>query len=134
MKDRVLIDTSVWIEYFRNTRSGLLKQIDEMLSQSSVYVPKVVIAELVQGAHSGKELSVIQDFIDAFTVVGEGTDTWLKAGKLSYLLRKKGKTVSLTDCYIATIAAEQNCAILTLDKHFKDIEKESKVNLIPPLT
>ena len=130
MKDKVLIDTSAWIEYFRNTRLDLSKQVDEMLSRCSVYVPKVVIAELVQGAHSEKELSVIQDFFDAFTVVGEGSDTWQKAGKLSYLLRKKGKTVSLIDCYIAIIAGEQNCAILTLDKHFKDIEKESTINLI----
>lgn len=130
MNDRVLVDTSVWINYFRNITPVLSKRVDELLLHDNIYVPRVVIAELSQGARSEKELSVIEEFLDAFNIIGESEDTWLKAGRLSYLLRKKGKTVSLTDCYIAIMAGEQNCAILTLDKHFKDIEKESNIKLI----
>jgi predicted nucleic acid-binding protein len=130
MNDRVLIDTSVWINYFRNITPVLSSRVDELLLHDSIFVPKVVIAELSQGAHSEKELAVIKEFLDAFHIMSEGEDTWFKAGKLSYILRKKGKTVSLTDCYISIMAEEHNCAILTLDKHFKDIEKESSIKLI----
>jgi len=104
--------------------------MDDILSHGDVYVPKVVIAELIQGARSEKEIGVIKGFVEAFTIVEEGKETWYKAGKLSYDLKKKGKTINLTDCYIAVIAREHNCSILTLDKHFKEIQKHDGLRLI----
>ena len=56
--------------------------------------------------------------------------TWIKAGRLSRELRKKGKNVNLTDCYIAVIAQENNCAIFTLDRNFKDIRQHAEIHLI----
>jgi hypothetical protein len=50
---RILIDTSVWIEYFRNKSDVLSEQVDAILSYDEVVVPKVVIAELIQRARSG---------------------------------------------------------------------------------
>ena len=90
MKDRVLIDTSVWIDYFQDTKSAGSELMDEILTHGDVYVPKVVIAELIQGARSEKEISVIKEFVEAFKIVEEGKETWYKAGKLSYDLKKKG--------------------------------------------
>lgn len=130
MKDRVLIDTSVWIDYFQDTKSAGSELMDEILSHGDVYVPKIVIAELIQGARSEKEIGVIKAFVEAFTIVEEGKETWYKAGKLSYDLKKKGKTINLTDCYIAVISREHNCSILTLDKHFKEIQKHDGLRLI----
>lgn len=130
MKDRVLIDTSVWIDYFQDTKSAGSELMDEILTHGDVYVPKVVIAELIQGARSEKEINVIKEFVDAFKIVEEGEETWYKAGKLSYDLKKKGETINLADCYIAVIAREHNCSILTLDKHFKEIQKHDGLRLI----
>ncbi|GAH28325.1 unnamed protein product, partial [marine sediment metagenome] len=56
----------------------------KILSEDEVYVPKIVIAELIQGAKSEKEISIIEDFIDAFNIIDQKEDSWLKAGKLSY--------------------------------------------------
>jgi len=132
MRDNILIDTSVWIAYFQASASPRLsEQVDELLSQSAVHVPKIVLAELIQGAHSEKDLAVIRDFLEAFFIIGEEEDTWLKAGRLSYALKKKGKTVNLADCYISILALEHRCAVLTLDKHFKEIQKEAGLRLIP---
>jgi predicted nucleic acid-binding protein len=89
-----------------------------------------VLAELIQGAHSERELSVIREFLGAFFVIGEGENTWIEAGKLSYALRKNGKTVNLADCCIAIIARENGCAVFTLDAHFKEMQKEGVVTLI----
>jgi hypothetical protein len=62
---KVLIDTSVWIDYFKNRDDNVSQRVDEILTFSDVYVPKVVIAELIQGAKSEKEISVIiiEEFI-----------------------------------------------------------------------
>jgi len=128
--EKVLVDTSVWIKYFRDKSAGLSEKVDEILSKHEVYVPKIVIAELIQGSKSEREISVIEDFVDAFNIIDQREDTWIKAGRLSYNLKKKGKTVNLTDCYIAVIAEEYDCHIFSLDEHFKDIQKSVGIQLM----
>lgn len=128
--EKVLIDTSVWIKYFKDKPTGVSKKVDEILSKQEVYVPKIVIAELIQGAKSEREISVIEDFVDAFNIIDQKEDTWIKTGKLSFALKKKGKTINLTDCYIAVIAKEYECQIFSLDEHFKDIQKGFNIHLV----
>lgn len=124
MKDnRILIDTSVWINYFKNKDNLFTKKVDEVLTFSSVYVPRVVIAELIQGAKSEKEISVIEEFLEAFNIIDQAENTWLKAGRLSFSIKRKGVTVNIVDCYIAVIANENNCKIFSLDEHFKIIKR-----------
>jgi len=90
----------------------------------------VTIAELLQGAHSEKELTIIKEFLKAFYIISESEDTWFKAGRLSFSLKKKGKSINLADCYIAIMAKEHDCAVFTLDKHFMDIQREAGIRLI----
>jgi len=132
MKDNVLIDTSVWIAYLRRGASeNVAEAVDSLLTRCEILVPKLVLAELIQGARSEKEIAVIQEFLEAFHVVGEGKNTWIEAGKLSFFLRKKGKNIGLADCYIAVIAKESGCPLLTLDKHFGEMQREAGLTLIP---
>jgi len=128
--DRVLIDTSVWIEYFKNKNAKLSEKVDHFMTFSDVCVPKVVIAELIQSAKSEKEISVLEEFAETFTVLDQSDDTWLKAGKISFSLKKKGTTVHIIDCYICVIASENNCKIFSLDEHFKSIKKFTKLELV----
>lgn len=131
MKDsRILIDTSVWISYFKNKDNSLSEKVEDVLKTTDVYVPRVVIAELVQGAKSEKEISVIEEFIEAFNIIDQTDGTWLNAGKLSFSMKRKGVTVNIVDCYIAVLASENSCKIFTLDEHFKDIKKFLKIELL----
>jgi predicted nucleic acid-binding protein len=128
--EKILIDTSVWIDYFQNKSSPISEEMDRILSEDEVYVPKIVIAELIQGGKSSKEIAVIKDFLEAFHIIDQKEDTWIKAGRLSYDLKKRGKTIHLLDCYIAIIAQEFDCKIFTLNRHFRDIQKALPVLLI----
>ncbi len=128
--DKVLIDTSVWVSYFRGGSPAITEKVDGLLAGADVCVPKIALAELVQRAKSEREISTIEDFPDAFTILDQGPETWLKSGRLSRELKKKGKTIPLLDCYIAVIAQENSCAILTMDDHFKEIQKVTSLTLI----
>jgi tRNA(fMet)-specific endonuclease VapC len=128
--NRVLIDTSVWIAYFKNSHRQVSEKVDDVLTHAQVYVPKVVIAELIQGAKTDKEIAVIEEFVNAFTVIDQTADSWLKAGRLSFSMKKKGITVHIIDCYIAILADENNCIIFSLDEHFKSIQKFLKIDLL----
>jgi len=128
--ERVLVDTSVWVSYFRGSSPAISEKVDSLLAGDEVCVPKIVLAELLQGAKSEREISTIEDFFDAFTILDQSPETWLKAGKLSRELKIRGKTIHLLDCYIAVIAKENACAILTLDDHFKEIQKVMPLALV----
>jgi len=128
--ERVLVDTSVWVTYFRGGSPAISEKVDRLLAGEGICVPKIVLAELVQGAKSEREISTIEDFSDAFTILDQSPETWLKAGKLSRELKIRGKTIHLLDCYIAVIAKENACAILTLDDHFKEIQRVMPLALI----
>lgn len=128
--ERILIDTSIWIEYFRNKSSPIAEKMDKILNEDEVYVPKIVMAELIQGAKSAKEISIVEDFFDAFHIIDQKEDSWLKAGRLFYDLKKKGKSINLFDCYIAVIAQEYDCKIFTLNRHFKEIQRVMNISLV----
>lgn len=128
--EKILIDTSVWIEYFRNKSSPVSERVDRILGEDEVYIPRIVMAELMQGARSAKELSIVEDFFDAFHVIDQKEDSWIKAGRLSYELKKKGKNIHLFDCYIAVIGQEYGCKIFTLNRHFREIQNVFDISLI----
>lgn len=127
---KILIDTSMWIEYFQNRSHELSKRVDEYLSQSKVYVPRVVIAELIRNSRSGKETSIIERFVEAFNIVDQNEETWIKAGHLSHQLKRDGKNVNLIDCYLAVIAMDNDCEILTLGRQFEDIREIMDIQLL----
>jgi predicted nucleic acid-binding protein len=128
--EKVLIDTSIWIEYFQNRSHALSKRVDEYLSRSKVCVPRVVIAELIQSSRSKKETSIIERFVEAFNIVDQNEETWIKAGHLSHQLKKEGKNVNLMDCYLAVIAKDNDCQILTVGRQFEDIREILDIHLL----
>ncbi len=128
--EKVLVDTSVWVSYFRGKSTEISEKVDRLLEGGEVCVPKIVLAELIQGAKSRRELSTIEDFFEAFSILDQSPETWLKAGRLSRELKMRGKTIPLLDCYIAVIAEENDCVILTLDDHFKEIQRVIPLALI----
>lgn len=127
--ERVLVDTSAWVDYLRGITLSVADKLDSLLADAEVCVPKIVLAELLQGAKSEREAEAVREFPEAFTVIDQGPDTWLKAGKLSRRLRVRGRTVHLLDCYIAVIAEENGCAVFTLDEHFREIGKILPIRL-----
>ncbi len=127
---KVLIDTSIWIDYFRGSSENLGTRVDEYLSAETVFAPAVVMAELIQGAKSERELSAIDELFGTIHLLEQQQDTWKNAGLLSYKLKRKGYNVSLTDCYMAQIALENGCDVYTRDVHFQLIAKVAPLGLV----
>jgi len=127
---RVLVDSSVWIEFFRKNEPyhGIVSQL---MGDEQIVCCGVILAELMQGAKSDKELAVLEDFLQIFTFIHETPELWAAAGKLSHKLRRKGVTVGLSDCFIAVAAASVNVPLATLDSHFDLLCKPAGISLFP---
>ena len=128
--NRVLIDTSVWINFFRDKSPTFSQKVDELLAKNEICVPTIVVAELIQGSKSDREIMAVKEFLEAFHIIDQKEDTWIKAGELSYQLKRKGKRVNLADCYISIIAEHHGCQIFTLDEHFREIKTAIEIDLI----
>jgi len=127
---RILVDSSVWIEFFRKNEPyhGIVSQL---MDDGQVICCGVILAELMQGARTDKELAVLEDFLQVFMFIPETPELWAAAGKLSYKLRRKGITVGLSDCFIAVAAASAKAQVATLDNHFDALCKPAGISLLP---
>ena len=129
---RVLVDTSVWIKFFRK-HEPYYNIVTRLIDDEQIFCCGIILAELMQGAKTDKELSVLEDFPRVFPFITESQQLWLSAGRLSFQLRRKGLTIGLADCYIAVAAASAHAQLATLDGHFKLLAKPAKINLYPLL-
>lgn len=121
MKPDILVDTSSWIEFLNipNSKSGEI--IERLLRDDRVVMAGIVLTELLQGAKVKEEFDSILENMVALPMLETTTHTWIEAGRISFLLRRKGVTIPTTDLIIASLAVENECHILTLDPHFKKI-------------
>ena len=126
--DKILIDTSAWIQFFRK-KEPWYSAISMLMDDKRICCSGIILAELIQGAKSEKGLEVLRDFRYVFEFLDESTDLWQAAGELSNTLQRKGKSVGLSDCYLAASAKAHKVKILTLDKHFDVIKGAAGIGL-----
>jgi len=118
MNKRVLVDTSIWVEYFNRPESEYAQRLAEFLEMEAVCVTGIILAELLQGARTHAEFELLRKNLKVLPPLKESEKTWEKVGKLSFELQRKGTVIPLTDCLIAVLAQENNCQVFTLDNHF----------------
>lgn len=126
--DKILVDTSAWIEFFKR-KEPWHSAVSGLMDDKRICCAGIVLAELIQGARSEKELEVLRDFRHVFEFLDESIDLWQAAGDLSNALMRKGKSVGLSDCYLAVAAKKNKVEVLTLDKHFEVIKGAAGVAL-----
>lgn len=117
MDERIIVDTSIWIEYFKNNKN-VGKIVDDGLRKGIIYILGPIISELLQGVKTQKEYNKLSECIDAIPYFECEFKDWVKAGHISFSLKKKGLTVPLTDIVISAVSINRKAKIFTLDKHF----------------
>lgn len=117
---KIIVDTSVWIEYFKN-QPEIAAKIDKGFFSGTIYMVGPVVSEILQGARTGKDYEALSTSIDGVPFMETGFADWKLAGQLCYGLRKKGITLPVTDCLIAAISINNEAFIFTRDRHFNRI-------------
>ncbi len=120
MKNRVLVDTTIWIEFFRG-RAKIADHLEMLLMESAVWTCGIVMFEVLQGIKSEGEKNKILSILATLPYVEMTKKLWQSAAGLSILVRKNGMNLPLSDIFIAAIAIENDLSIYTLDNHFTQI-------------
>lgn len=125
----VLIDTSIWIDFFRNRSLPASLKLLGLIDEDRALIAGIVLTELLRGARNDKEMNLIQDLLRPVRRIQVTEGTWEMAGALAYKLSKKGVAVFTVDAIIATIAIEHGVAIFSADKHFAQISRHCALRL-----
>ncbi|WP_432742530.1 PIN domain-containing protein [Methylobacter sp. G7] len=117
---RVLIDTSVWIDYFKSgaNSSGL----DGLLDDNLVVINNIILAELVPFLALKKQYKVIE-LLNNITLLPLQIDWAEIIGWQTMCLSNGHNGVGIPDLLIAQNSKQQNCKIYSLDKHFHLLNK-----------
>lgn len=125
MSDKVLIDTSVWVEFFRGRNAGVVETVSVLLRTGRAAYTGIIALELLNGAKGPKDMDTLFDAFDAMQRIDEKDTTFFDAGRMGYELARKGFTANTVDLLIAGIAVENGLSLMTLDKHFEAIAKHT---------
>jgi len=122
IKNKILIDTSYWIEFLNNKNSQEFFVVQKILEYNQVYTCDIIITEILSGAKNEKEYNYLNFCFSSLEKLEIKQKIWDKLPYYRFLLRKKGFLIAIPDLLIAILSAEYNIPLLTRDKHFKQIQ------------
>lgn len=129
----ILVDTSVWVDFFRGTDSReclVLQQL--ILEEANISIADIILTEVLQGIVVDKEFQRVKDFLLEFPIdQTRSIETYLRAADIYRACRRDGKTIHKTiDCLIAAVCIENNRILLHKDIDFDRIANSSNLQIM----
>ncbi len=117
----ILVDSSVWIEFFNGVENAETNKLDETLGLEEVAIGDLILTEVLQGFRNDRDYKVAKDMLTSLTIFDLlGTELAIKSANNFRKLRKKGITIRKTaDVMIATYCIENKIPLLFTDKDFQ---------------
>ena len=117
----ILVDSSVWIDYFNGTATPQVAKLDTLLGTEDLLIGDIILTEVLQGFALDAEFNEAKRFLMAFPVVGlVGQKVAVQAARNYRYLRVRGITVRKTiDTIIATFCIEEGLQLLHNDRDFE---------------
>lgn len=115
-----LVDSSVWIDYFRGTATPQTDTLDLLLGSEPIFTGDLVLTEVLQGFGSDRDFNQAKRLLTSLVVVDlGGRDIAIQVARNFRVLRALGITVRKTiDTVIATRCIESDYILLYSDRDF----------------
>ena len=127
----VLVDTSVWIEYFQRKDALIEKEMDGLLRSQEVATAGLVLTELRRGCRTPNQLRLVLDAMEPLSYFECDRTSWLKAGEMAAQASARGYQLAVGDCLLAALALREGCALFSLDRDFSRIPELKLYRLRP---
>lgn len=116
----ILVDSSVWIDYFRGTATPQAEMLDALLGHEPLMVGDLILAEVLQGFGSERDFNQARKLLTSLDVVSlVNPEIAIQAAKNFRTLRAMGITVRKTiDTLIATRCIQSGFTLLYSDRDF----------------
>ena len=125
----ILIDTSAWVEFLRNTGSPVCDLVDELLAHE-IAICDAIRMEVLAGARDESHLTSLRRLLARATMISIQTTDYDDAAALYRRCRRQGETVrKLIDCLIAAVAIRADLPILHSDVDFGALARHTELRI-----
>ena len=123
--DQILVDSSVWIAYFRGQSTPSAAALDALFDEDGLVMGDLILLEVLQGCTPDKLFESTRRLLAHVPVVAlGGTHIAIEAARNYRSLRARGITVRKTiDMLIGTYCIVNNLALLHADRDFDAMEQ-----------
>ena len=128
----ILVDSSVWIDYFNGRKTGKTDWLDSALGNEQIIMGDLILAKVLQGFQSDNDFKIAKKLLLTFPFMEMvGQELAIKSALNYRLLRKKGVTVRKTiDVMIGTFCLNYQLTLLHDDRDFDPIEKYLNIKIV----
>jgi len=130
----ILVDSSVWIDYFNGKSTWQTDLLDAYLSAVPIVMGDLILTEVLRGFRSEKDFHTAKTFLDGlpFRQMG-GYDIAIQSARTYRKLRQMGITVRKTiDVIIATFCITEGLTLLHDDRDFDPIASRFPLSTCKP--
>ena len=125
----ILIDTSAWIEFLRDTGTATCNRVEALL-ESEIAICDAVRMEVLAGARDERHLMSLRRLLARATVLPTGPMDYDEAAALYRVCRREGKTVRrLMDCLIGAVAIRAAAPVLHDDADFGVLARHTDLQI-----
>lgn len=118
--DRVLVDTSVWIDFLMGD-SAAVALLGRLRNSHRIVICGQIQQEVLQGSRDRKAFATLEQEFSIWDCEAEQPEDFVSAARLYATLRWKGVTVPAADCLIAAVAQRRGWPVCATDPHFTEI-------------
>ena len=128
----IVVDTSVWIDFFRGTTTSQVAQFVTLVDDDAgIALTDVILTEILQGLRSEADVRRVERRLAPFDVLRLEGDDFRRAATLCRAARGKGITVRRTlDCLIASVCIRDDVALLHADADFDRLASCSALRVV----
>lgn len=128
----ILIDTSAWVEFLRDTASAVCARVDALLD-SDIATCHPIRMEVLAGARDESHLHDLRGLLARAALVATEPTDYEEAAALYRRCRRNGETVrKMIDCLIAATAIRADIAILHADSDFGVLARHTALQIERP--
>jgi predicted nucleic acid-binding protein len=128
----ILVDTSAWVEFLRDTGSSACVRVEELLADEIATCDPVRM-EVLAGARDERHLQDLRGLLARTTLVSTLPTDYEEAAALYRICRRRGETVRrLMDCLIAAHAIRADLPLLQTDADFDILARHGGLALDRP--
>jgi predicted nucleic acid-binding protein len=126
----ILIDTSAWVEFLRDTGSDVCNRVDALLDQE-IAICDAVRMEVLAGARDELGLQQLRRLLARASVIRTGPADYDAAAGHYRACRREGETVrKLIDCLIAAVAVRADVPVLHADADFDALARHTGLRVV----
>ena len=130
----VIVDSSVWIDYFRGLENSHTLWLDSQFERRRLGLTDLNLCEVLQGVRDEREFAAARAELLQFEVFATGgLVVALHAAENFRRLRSRGLSIrNLVDCWIATFCIREGHELLHRDRDFDPFERELGLRVVKP--